>query len=46
MGDSYKRAIRRMLEKIQDEKFLQQIYTLIKEQKKGGANASPLKVNR
>lgn len=34
MGDSYKRAIRRMLERIKDEKFLQQIYTLIKEYEK------------
>lgn len=34
MGDLYKRAIRRMLEKIQDEKFLQQLYTLIKEHEK------------
>lgn len=34
MGESYKRAIRRMLEKIKDEKFLQQIYTLLKEHEK------------
>lgn len=34
MGDSYRRAICRMLEKIHDEKFLQKIYTLIREHEK------------
>ena len=34
MKDTYKKAIIEMLEKIEDEEFLQKIYTLIKEHRK------------